>query len=91
MTQFRYDVNFRGRVQGVFFRATTQDIAAGFAVTGWVKNESDGSVQCVAEGDAKELDAFIEAIKRAKRDNITDISIDRRPATGEFTSFEIRY
>ncbi|NNM27707.1 MAG: acylphosphatase, partial [Phycisphaerales bacterium] len=44
-------VIFRGRVQGVFFRATTRALAQDYAVTGWGRNEADGSVRCVVEGD----------------------------------------
>jgi acylphosphatase len=86
----RYDVRFTGRVQGVFFRATAQEIAAGLAVTGWVRNEPDGSVRCVVEGEAGELDRFVAALERAKRGNITGRELRTAPATGEFTSFEIR-
>jgi len=91
MSSSRYDIIFTGRVQGVFFRATTRDTAAGFAVTGWVRNEHDGSVRCVAEGEEKELDAFVAAVQQRMRDNIADTSIDKRPATGEFDGFEICY
>jgi acylphosphatase len=91
MAAVRYDITFTGRVQGVFFRATTQDVAAGFAVSGWVRNERNGSVRCVVEGEESELDAFVEALKRAKRDNIAETKIETRPAAGEFNGFEIRY
>ncbi len=86
-----YDIIFTGRVQGVCFRATTRDVAGGFAVTGWVRNEPDGSVRCIAEGDAAELDSFVEAIKKAMPHNINDTRIDRRDAGGEFDGFSIAY
>lgn len=87
----RYDIIFTGHVQGVCFRATTRDVAAGFAVTGWVRNEPDGTVRCVAEGDARELDAFVQAVQRARQGNISDTRIDKRPATNEFTGFQITH
>jgi acylphosphatase len=49
----------RGRVQGVFFRASTQKTAKGLGLTGWVKNCSDGSVEIQAEGDKAKLEEFI--------------------------------
>lgn len=87
----RYTVDFRGRVQGVFFRATTRDLAREFAVTGWVRNEPDGSVRLVAEGETDELNRFIDAIQRAKRGNIDETNIDKTTGTGEFQGFGVRY
>lgn len=91
MSGVRYSITFTGRVQGVFFRATTQDVARRFAVTGWVRNERDGSVLCVAEGEKAELDRFIAAIELAKRGYIDENCIDESTATGEFDGFDIRY
>ena len=48
-----------GRVQGVFFRATTQQQAAGLQLAGWVRNRRDGTVELVAEGPAEQVDALI--------------------------------
>jgi acylphosphatase len=90
MAQMRYDVTFTGHVQGVFFRATTEDVARGFDVTGYVRNQSDGSVRLVAEGVSDELDRFVEAVREAKRNNIADVRIDRTDATGEFDGFGVR-
>jgi acylphosphatase len=86
----RLEVVFTGHVQGVFFRKTTADLALGFDVSGWVRNESDGTVRMVAEGTRAELDAFIAAIRQAKRDHITDVRIEPHPATGAFDDFIIQ-
>ncbi len=54
---------YSGRVQGVGFRYTTKQIAAGYDVTGTVKNLSDGRVKLqVMSHDATELDGFLTAI-----------------------------
>jgi acylphosphatase len=91
MALSRYDIMFTGRVQGVFFRATAQEIARCYDVTGWVRNERDGSVRCVVEGEADELDRFVDAIELAKRANIDSTDITRLDATGEFDGFSVRY
>ncbi|MCK4871205.1 MAG: acylphosphatase [Phycisphaerales bacterium] len=86
----RATIRYSGRVQGVFFRATTQSISRGHDVTGWVRNEADGSVLLVAEGEDRALQAFLDEIADQMRGNITDADITHQPATGEFTTFEIR-
>ncbi len=91
MALFRYDITFIGRVQGVFFRATAEEIACRHDVTGWVRNERDGSVRCVVEGDAAELDRFVAAIQLAKQANIDNTDLTKLDATGEFDGFSVRY
>ncbi len=87
----RLEVVFVGRVQGVYFRATAEDLARDFAVTGYVRNEPDGSVRLVAEGERDELEGFLAAVKQAKRDNIQRTDEGWRRATGEFNEFRIAY
>jgi acylphosphatase len=56
---------YSGHVQGVGFRYTAKAEAAGFEVTGTVRNLSDGRVELVAEGTRAELEAFRTAIRDA--------------------------
>jgi acylphosphatase len=86
----RYTIIFTGRVQGVGFRYTTVNLARRFAVAGWVSNESDGTVRCVAEGEQSELDRFVAAIKDAMHGYITNTAIQTSSATGEFRGFRVR-
>ena len=90
MTLSRYEIIFTGRVQGVFFRATAQEIARRFTITGWVRNEPDGSVRCLAEGEPTDLDQFVIAIQKAKQSNIKDTKIIKLEATDEFNGFTVR-
>jgi len=90
MPEVRCDITFRGSVQGVGFRYTTVRIAEKHRVTGWVRNEPDGSVRCVVEGRREEIDRFITAVEDAMAGSIRDKALDQRPATGEFEGFEIR-
>lgn len=53
-----------GRVQGVFFRASTRDVARGQGVFGWVANRDDGAVEVWLEGAADDVDV-VEAWIRA--------------------------
>jgi acylphosphatase len=58
------DIRVRGRVQGVFFRATTREAALVLGIRGTVRNEPDGSVLIEAEGDDESLDRFLEKVRQ---------------------------
>lgn len=57
MRECRY-YRIRGRVQGVFFRASTRQEALSRNLSGWVRNLSDGDVEAVACGQPADLQAF---------------------------------
>ncbi|HPD60621.1 MAG TPA: acylphosphatase, partial [Thermodesulfobacteriota bacterium] len=59
MEKVRAHVIIEGRVQGVFFRAYTQEQARLKKVTGWVKNRYDGKVEAVFEGEKNAVQALI--------------------------------
>jgi acylphosphatase len=50
----------RGKVQGVYFRKTTQEKAQKLGLKGKVRNEPDGSVLIYVKGNEKDLEAFID-------------------------------
>ena len=54
-----YRIRVIGKVQGVFFRASTKEKADVLGIVGWARNESDGSVLIEAEGEESELEEFI--------------------------------
>ncbi|MFV1995075.1 MAG: acylphosphatase [Verrucomicrobiales bacterium] len=58
-------VFYQGRVQGVGFRYTTKQLATGFEITGAVKNLADGRVEMLAQGEAQEVEDFLEAIRES--------------------------
>jgi acylphosphatase len=86
----RYTIRFTGHVQGVGFRYTTVNVARRFAVAGWVRNEPDGAVLCVAEGEPQELDAFVDTVRQAMDGHITNVELHSSDPTGEFRGFEVR-
>ena len=61
----RLTVLYSGRVQGIGFRYTAKTVAAGFDLTGIIRNLPDGRVELIAEGHRDELEAFRAAILAA--------------------------
>jgi len=70
-----------GHVQGVFFRDSVRRLAERHAVTGWVRNNWDGSVEAVLEGEAEAVErvaAFMRDGPRGSRVERVEIS-DEQP------------
>jgi len=83
-------VIYTGRVQGVGFRYTARRVAAGFEVTGVVRNLPNGRVELIAEGRREELEAFRLAIGDAGLAGfIQDERLQWEDAQNEFRGFEI--
>jgi acylphosphatase len=80
----------RGRVQGVFFRASAQREAKRLGLTGWVKNRSDGSVETVAEGEEEGLKELIAwANKGPSAARVDRVDVRWRSFSGEFFDYRI--
>jgi len=79
-----------GRVQGVFFRATTRDRAREVGVDGWVRNLDDGRVEAVFEGADEQVDSMIEFCHEGSpAASVEDVAVDRESPEG-LSGFEIR-
>ena len=90
MTRRRMHIFYSGHVQGVGFRYTVKKVAAGFEVTGTVRNLPDGRVELLAEGRSEELAAFRQAIRDEGLDHfIRDEKVEWSEAQGGLRGFEI--
>jgi len=85
----RRTVFFSGSVQGVGFRYVVQRLAAGFEITGYVRNLPDGRVELLMEGERLELDTFETEVADRMVDYIEHTERDEAPATGEYPDFAI--
>jgi len=92
MTKARVRLFISGRVQGVFYRSFTEEVARSHGLGGWVRNLPDGRVEALMEGEKESIGRAIEACYQgppaAKVDNIDFQWEDFR---GEFTSFSVRH
>jgi acylphosphatase len=87
----RLEASVRGRVHGVGFRYYVVSRASALGLTGWVSNEQDGSVRCVAEGPRADLLALLELLHEGPASSIVERVIeDWLPYTGAWGSFGIR-
>ena len=79
-----------GRVQGVWFRAGTQERADELGLFGWVKNQSEGTVEIHVEGEKLQLENFILWCRKGTPTaNVTSLDLNLT-SLQNFTSFEIR-
>jgi acylphosphatase len=88
----RVRVIVRGRVQGVYFRASARDRARQLHLQGWVRNCPDGSVEILAEGAKEQLEQLVMWCHGGPPGAVvTDIDVDWQEASGEFAGFAIKY
>jgi acylphosphatase len=85
----RYDITVTGRVQGVGFRYFVQTEAKQRDLTGWVKNEPDGSVRMEAQGKEDELSGFIRSLEKARYpasvEEVIPVTIDSEASEKKFS------
>ncbi len=86
----RAHVWISGRVQGVFFRAHTKEVAEKLGLTGWVRNLPDGRVEAVFEGEEEAVKEAIEWCKRGPPlAKVERVEVRYEEPTGEFKDFRI--
>jgi acylphosphatase len=86
----RRRVVYSGRVQGVCFRATAQELSRKTVVVGFVRNLPDGRVELEAEGAARHVDDFINSVERHFEGFIAQAARTDVALREDESSFEIR-
>jgi acylphosphatase len=82
---------FEGRVQGVGFRYTVQNLALQYDVKGFVRNLPDGRVELTMEGPEGDLCCLLNDIRQKMGCYIRRVQLSDGQPTGEFQGFRIRH
>ncbi|HZP45873.1 MAG TPA: acylphosphatase [Candidatus Binataceae bacterium] len=87
----RLAIRVRGRVQGVFFRASARQEAAALGLVGFARNCDDGTVEIVAEGPRPALERLLAWTRVGPAQaRVDEVETRWTAATGEFSRFEVR-
>jgi len=83
------NIHVTGKVQGVYYRATTKAVADHLGVRGFIVNRADGSVYLEAEGDDFGLESLLEFCREgSERAEVTEIRVEEAPVQG-FENFVV--
>ncbi|MGH2464258.1 MAG: acylphosphatase [Candidatus Limnocylindrales bacterium] len=86
----RLEATVIGRVQAVGFRVFVASRASALGLTGWVRNGSDGSVECVAEGRRADLETLLAVLQLGPAGaRVESVSRSWSAASGAFDRFSI--
>ena len=89
-SMIRANVLVYGKVQGVFFRASTFEEAQRLRVVGWVQNLSDGGVEILVEGNSEAVGELVEWARHGPSSaRVDDIKVRYDKWQGEFDTFRI--
>lgn len=82
----------RGTVQGVYYRANTVDRARQLALSGWVRNRTDGTVEAVAQGPRGKVEELVNWCRSGPPAAVvTDVQVRFEGADAALEDFQVRY
>ena len=91
MEKVREHFIFRGNVQGVGFRYTAKYAARAYGMTGWVRNNYDGSVEMELQGEPELFQKVLQEIYGGTYIDINDIERKRIAVDDGENSFKVRF
>ncbi len=85
-------ISIKGKVQGVFYRLETQKAAKKLGVSGWVRNQPDGTVAALAEGERAAVETLIEWCQTGSpRAAVSKVDVEWTAFSGRHHDFKITY
>ena len=92
MSHQRVRLFVTGRVQGVFFRQSLKAKSIQNDIFGWVKNLQDGRVECLLEGNEKNISVLVEWANSGPANAIVEnVEVHNEKFDNEFTKFDVLY
>ncbi len=86
----RAHVYVSGKVQGVFFRAETADLARRLGIVGWVRNLPDGRIEALLEGEKEHVEKVVEFCRRGPSGAyVQELDVKWGDSKGEFRDFRV--
>jgi acylphosphatase len=79
----------KGKVQGVFYRATAKKVAESAGLTGWIKNTKNGNVEAMVTGAAEKLEQFIEWCRQGPHGAVVQDVQENKQEETSFKDFSI--
>lgn len=86
----RRRILFYGRVQGVGFRYRARYVAESLRLTGWVRNEEDGTVTMEVQGDEASIDRMLQMLQQDRYIDIVDMDIKNLVTQENERNFEVK-
>ena len=83
------DITVKGKVQGVFYRASTKAVADQLGVKGYVSNEANGDVFIAAEGDNVSLEMFLDWCKEGPENAVVSSVESHEGELKNYRNFEV--
>ena len=85
-------ISIKGKVQGVFYRLETQKAAKKLGVSGWVRNQPDGTVAVLAEGQRADVEALIVWCQTGSpMADVSKVDVEWAAFSGRHHDFKIVY
>jgi len=91
MKNVRAHLLITGRVQGVYFRASTVEVSREEGITGWVRNITGGTVEALLEGEKSAVERVIKWCRGGPpMAQVKDVTVSWDDYTGQFDEFSER-